>query len=308
MKTTSIIVIVIGVIIVVAAGVGGALYLLRAPQTISQRTTNVQFTCDNNKTIAATFYPDNDTHVDLQLSDGRKLSVPHASSASGARYATADESFVFWNKGDTAFITEGQTTTYENCTLKGSTPPPQKQSVSDGTITIPYADPFGLATKPEQVPVHSYIPPCDPTAFDYCVYYAGTAYKGTNFESAGIRIQKRADLSSERLCLNTPPAGFDASMKPDNTTSTNTYSMSVFSNVSDAAAGHYSAGSLYRLFVRSDSSCYEFETRIGQSRFENYPTGTIKKFTDQDSQQLMTQMKNLLEGITLPNNQPIQFP
>jgi membrane-bound inhibitor of C-type lysozyme len=28
-------------------------------------------------------------------------------SGSGARYANADESFVFWNKGDTAFITEG---------------------------------------------------------------------------------------------------------------------------------------------------------------------------------------------------------
>ena len=28
-------------------------------------------------------------------------------SGSGARYANKDESFVFWNKGNTAFITEG---------------------------------------------------------------------------------------------------------------------------------------------------------------------------------------------------------
>ena len=35
------------------------------------------------------------------------MSVPQAMSGSGARYANADESFVFWNKGDDAFITEG---------------------------------------------------------------------------------------------------------------------------------------------------------------------------------------------------------
>ena len=57
------------------------------------------------------------TRVDLILSDGRTLSVPQAMSASGARYATADESFVFWNKGDTAFVTEGDPNqqTFANC-------------------------------------------------------------------------------------------------------------------------------------------------------------------------------------------------
>ncbi|MDE2019271.1 MAG: MliC family protein [Patescibacteria group bacterium] len=73
------------------------------------------FSCDGSKTIAATFYPTDDKYVDLVLSDGTKISLPRAMSASGARYAKADESFVFWNKGDTAFITENGTTTYSNC-------------------------------------------------------------------------------------------------------------------------------------------------------------------------------------------------
>ncbi|MCX6702673.1 MAG: MliC family protein [Candidatus Wolfebacteria bacterium] len=63
------------------------------------------FKCDDKKSIFTIFYPKNDTRVDIILSDGRKMSVPRAISASGARYANADESFVFWNKGDTAFIT-----------------------------------------------------------------------------------------------------------------------------------------------------------------------------------------------------------
>ena len=80
----------------------------------------VTFQCDSSKSIIATFYPTDDKFVDLKLSDERNMSVPHAISASGARYAKADESFVFWNKGDTAFITEGasSTETYSNCIIK----------------------------------------------------------------------------------------------------------------------------------------------------------------------------------------------
>lgn len=74
----------------------------------------VKFTCDDSKSIDATFYSDK---VHLVLSDGRTLDVPQAMSASGARYANADESFVFWNVGNTAFITEGDpdVQTYANC-------------------------------------------------------------------------------------------------------------------------------------------------------------------------------------------------
>lgn len=73
------------------------------------------FTCENNKSIIATFYPTNDTHVNLTLSDGRKISLQYAVSASGARYTDAKETMVFWNKGNTAFITEGISTTYIGC-------------------------------------------------------------------------------------------------------------------------------------------------------------------------------------------------
>jgi membrane-bound inhibitor of C-type lysozyme len=61
------------------------------------------FKCKDGNTIGATFYA---SSVDLKLSDGRSES-PQAMSASGARYANKDETFVFWNKGDTAFVTEG---------------------------------------------------------------------------------------------------------------------------------------------------------------------------------------------------------
>lgn len=72
------------------------------------------FSCKtpNRSFVSAMFYSD---HAQLMLSDGRVLTVPQATSASGARYAVPDESLVFWNKGDTAFVIENGATTYADC-------------------------------------------------------------------------------------------------------------------------------------------------------------------------------------------------
>ena len=88
--------------------------LAAAAETPVARAT---FNCKDGKSIDATFYADK---VELKLSDGRSLSLPQAMSASGARYANMDESFVFWNKGDTAFVTEGAggKETYSGCVTK----------------------------------------------------------------------------------------------------------------------------------------------------------------------------------------------
>ena len=82
------------------------------------RTIRAQFTCSDGKTIAAIFHDGPQPRVRLSLSDGRHRVLPQARSASGARYANADESFVFWNKGDTAFIEEHGTTTYRDCAVQ----------------------------------------------------------------------------------------------------------------------------------------------------------------------------------------------
>ena len=78
------------------------------------------FSCPNATSIHAVFMSNPDS-VNLTLSDGRTMSLPHALSADGARYANADESFVFWNKGNTAMIQENGKTTYENCTAENTT-------------------------------------------------------------------------------------------------------------------------------------------------------------------------------------------
>lgn len=178
------------------------------------------------------------------------------------------------------------------------TPTPAANSISDGLITIEYPDDFGLATNPTQILVKSYIPPCDEN-FNYCLYYNDAAFVGTNFESAGLRVSKRADLSNERLCLETPPAGFSDTLAPQKLSSTDASSASLFNNMSDAAAGHYANGALYRLYVRNPATCYEFQIRIGQSRFENYPEGTIKEFTSDDQDVVKQKLEAVVNSISL---------
>ena len=74
--------------------------------------TSVTFSCAGNKTVQALFFADK---AELTLSDGRHMLLLQAISASGARYANTDESFVFWNKGITAFIEESQKITFKDC-------------------------------------------------------------------------------------------------------------------------------------------------------------------------------------------------
>jgi len=78
-------------------------------------TIQVTFLCAGGKSIEANFINGVSSSVKLALSDGRALDLPQVESGSGARYANADESVVFWNKGNTAFIEEGGKATFAGC-------------------------------------------------------------------------------------------------------------------------------------------------------------------------------------------------
>ncbi|HVM76759.1 MAG TPA: hypothetical protein VMU07_01245 [Candidatus Paceibacterota bacterium] len=178
------------------------------------------------------------------------------------------------------------------------------QSISDGVITVSYpsAD-FGLATNASQVLVHPYIPPCS-AGFTYCLYYTGGAYSGTTFESAGIRIQKRTDLATQNQCLTTEPAGFG--LRPVIVTSTD-YAASVFSPLGDAAAGHFANGAVYRLSY--GKNCYEFETRIGESDYGNYPSGSIQQFTPDEQTAIQNELQHILGTlVVVSSGESVHFP
>ena len=97
----------------------------------SEFIVTANYSCDGNKTITASYYrgvnmpvpkpgepPIPGGSVDLKLSDGRSMTLPQTISGSGVRYANPGESFIFWNKGNGAFIMENNEETYSNCVQK----------------------------------------------------------------------------------------------------------------------------------------------------------------------------------------------
>jgi membrane-bound inhibitor of C-type lysozyme len=93
------------------------------PAGVTAPFNSVVFKCDGGKTIAAKVEvrPKALGRVKLKLSDRTKtLVLDQTRSGSGARYANKNETFVFWNKGDTAFITENGSTTFADCVLSGA--------------------------------------------------------------------------------------------------------------------------------------------------------------------------------------------
>ena len=83
---------------------------------LGDQINDVWFQCDSSKSIHAVFYK---TAVHVALSSGPELFLHQAISASGARYTNDDESLIFWNKGNTAFVTEGNQNnqTYRGCVV-----------------------------------------------------------------------------------------------------------------------------------------------------------------------------------------------
>ena len=81
---------------------------------LGQPIARANYTCADNKVIYAEFYKN---FVHLEFGKQKTLYLPQTISASGARYANLDESIIFWNKGNTAFITEGDPNnlTYKDC-------------------------------------------------------------------------------------------------------------------------------------------------------------------------------------------------
>lgn len=76
---------------------------------------HARYACSGEQWVDAVYSSGEPSTVSLLLSDGRRLVLLQAISASGARYTTPDERFEFWNKGRTAFIYEQGRQTYRDC-------------------------------------------------------------------------------------------------------------------------------------------------------------------------------------------------
>lgn len=78
---------------------------------LGERVSQAKFVCPKGESLSANFY---DRMVQLEF-EGQTMYLPQTISASGARYANKDESFIFWNKGNSAFIERNGKIVLEDC-------------------------------------------------------------------------------------------------------------------------------------------------------------------------------------------------
>jgi membrane-bound inhibitor of C-type lysozyme len=118
----------IGFAIIVLVIIGAIVFARSTPSSKPPLAT-VGYVCKDNKSLTATYYagdnkpaatadepPVPSGSVIVALSDGRTLDLPQTLSADGTRYANADESFVFWSKGNGALVLEdNQEKSYIGC-------------------------------------------------------------------------------------------------------------------------------------------------------------------------------------------------
>lgn len=168
--------------------------------------------------------------------------------------------------------------------------------LAGGGVLVSYPAGFDLAVTQEQLLVSSQIPPCD-QGFDYCVYLDPAEFAGTNFSSAGLRIDVRDDLGNEAACVLEQPSGY-SDLVPIVAGAAD-FATTMFHGVDQGAAGHFSQGSLGRLYY--DSTCYEFESRVAQAQFGNFPRGAVEEFDAADRSTTEERLIGVLDSVSLPD-------
>ncbi|MBX3143426.1 MAG: hypothetical protein KF813_06705 [Trueperaceae bacterium] len=176
-------------------------------------------------------------------------------------------------------------------------------------LSIDHPTSLLLARSGESVSTTGVISACDP-GFDYCLHVPSSANAGTNFMSAGIRVNERPDIAARLSCLASQPDGF-STLQPAVRDSP-TYATSRFGDVGQGAAGSVSHGELRRIFVpgrdSDPGSCVEFELRVAHSQFSNHPAGSIQEFSAADVTSVTSALQDALARVRLADGERVAWP
>lgn len=252
------------------------------PQQMTQPATaqngkTVLFQCEQGKSITATFFPHHDVNVKLSLSDGRELSLPHAISADGARYASASGHVVFWTKGNTAFITREGKQTFSGCVRVaadpgGTLPHSYTHPKTNGGFSIRYPDGF----KPDAKYIYQALGP-------------GRGINGVKFTippdiSAGTNLAADTYVSVETL---PNPGGQNcgaerfletgAMTEPATSRTSAGVTYSVASATGAGAGNRYEETVYARPYTRP---CIAVRYFIHYNVLQNYPAGKVRQFDE----------------------------
>jgi membrane-bound inhibitor of C-type lysozyme len=251
------------------------------------------YTCTDGKTIKADFYdspssavpvpgqpPIPTGSVELVLSDGRQVTLPQAISGSGIRYANSDESLIFWNEGNGAFILENNQQTYTGCIRTAADPGNLPQVFESGTEGFSIRYPEGYTIN---------------TDYKYQEIGPGKDISGVSFTipssvTEGTNLSQDAYISVEEIpqtldCSASLFFGSGASAPETQTDQGVTYSVA---SETGAGAGNRYEETVYA--ISGTNPCVAVRYFIHYGVIENYPEGAVQEF---DKQALLSQFDEI---------------
>jgi membrane-bound inhibitor of C-type lysozyme len=296
------IIIAIILVLLIGAGIGFYSLSINKPENISPQSqvpiAQATFLCKNNKTIDATFYegeavpvepgemPIPTGSVKIVLSDGRSFDLPQTISASGARYANNDESFVFWNKGNGALVLENdEEKDYVDCIVLSPDPGGLPNTYLDSEIgfSIRYSEGYSVDT-----------------SYEYQGFGHEKEIKGVKFTipeslTEGTNLSKDSGVSIEIIPVNENcKAGlfFYNNVQSQNITDNGLeYS---FALSEEGAVGHRYEEQVWAF--SGTNSCFAVRYFIHYTVLENYPAGTISEF---DKDALIKEFDKIRHSLTI---------
>jgi membrane-bound inhibitor of C-type lysozyme len=262
-------------------------------------TNTVQYMCTAGKSITAAYYlgiskpapsPDQPPipggSVKLTLSDGREITLPQSISADGARYATTDESIVFWSKGRGLTFTEAGQETFTGCIEVAANPGTLSQVYENSVQDFSIRYPSGFTTD-ESYSYEALGPGKSIAGVKFTIDPA--IAQGTNLgPDSYVSLEEipNAKTCSASLFVDKNLAVGAPKIVTENDTTYSTVS------TSDAGAGNRYEETIYALPGRNP--CIAVRYFIHYGVFENYPTGTIKQFDETALKALFGQIRDTL--------------
>lgn len=278
--------------VLIAIIVIGAIYVLAtmswrtasAPGNTTATSTGsaVTFYCQGGKTMQANFAS---SSVVLSLSDGRTAMLPQQRMGSGIRYeatttfGTTTEDVAFISQGDSAFLTENGTQTYQQCTAAQVAPSATagyKTYTDHGkTFSFVYPDAFMVTGVPMGYGT-SWAQDATTSGMELARIDVPQSYEpGTNFGNAWFSVGVSANPSAVATCLQNT-----SGMPPATTTQTTIHGVS-FTKMEYVGAG---AGNRYdttSFRTVRNNMCYAVEYTIHYGVLQNYPKGAVQAYNKQ---------------------------
>lgn len=266
-----------------------------------QPVATIAFSCNAGKGIVAAFYgdatktatttpgqpPTSSGTVKLTLSDGRTMELTQTISADGVRYKNADESFVFWGRGNTALVLEGgKEQSYIGCIViapeQAGTSLPLTYSNSAAGFSIRLPQDYSVDEK-----------------YRYQQLGPGKDIMGIKFTipasmATGTNLSSDSYVSVEGIPnTQTCTASLFLNKVKDLGANDGQLSYSVATSTGVSAGNRYDEAVFA---LPGTNPCIAVRYYIHYGVFQNYPAGTVREF---DKQTLLAQFDSIRRSLII---------